>query len=167
MAEATCISISSYRGALTRGKRYDILERDHERAQIRVVGDNGRARWFPTACFDFSNHPLAMMHLYCVETPPEAQDPDDWNGWTEVTIKFSNGEFRWCIFITPQQLSQGIMTVPGTDVPWAYRNHHLIIMNEISDELIDAALREIDQQGDLIDCTKPLDPDEDADYEPY
>jgi hypothetical protein len=60
-----------YEHALTVGKPYLALEErvDAGMAQVRVVGDHGRTRWFPAACF---RHPHAPRIPALVPTDEDA-----------------------------------------------------------------------------------------------
>ncbi|WP_186380570.1 hypothetical protein [Brevibacillus brevis] len=40
-----CDFVGTYVNALTRGKNYEVLVEDYEKQQIKIVGDNHRARW--------------------------------------------------------------------------------------------------------------------------
>jgi hypothetical protein len=46
-----CTSTDTYGHALTRGKRYLVLEERADRSKLRLFGDHGRLRWFPSSCF--------------------------------------------------------------------------------------------------------------------
>lgn len=41
-----CNSVGLYVEALTRGKEYEVIAEDEEKEQIKILGDNNRARWF-------------------------------------------------------------------------------------------------------------------------
>ncbi|RUT29863.1 hypothetical protein EJP77_13675 [Paenibacillus zeisoli] len=41
-----CDYVGTYINALTRGKEYEVLVEDEEKQQLKIVGDNNRARWF-------------------------------------------------------------------------------------------------------------------------
>jgi hypothetical protein len=100
MSEVTCVDESVYSGALTWGKRYVLLARDEEKGKIRVLGDNGRTRWYPALCFDLEGHEVVRIESIKIddhyEVTPQRLD-------VEVTL--SNGERRWCFFVTPEGLS--------------------------------------------------------------
>ena len=154
MKEATCISEAVYSHALTRGKRYDLHEIDRRKQQVRIEGDHKRFLWIPMYCFDFDNQPVVQMMLYCIDDPDKIQDQHI--AMTEVTIKMSTGELRWCIFATPGHLAQHGDWIPETKVRFHFSMRHTIIINEITYVLIEKVLRYIDSQGELIECTLPL-----------
>ena len=51
----TCLEPREYAHALTRGKRYLVLEEHSDRHILRLFGDHGRLRWFPCVCFNDSD----------------------------------------------------------------------------------------------------------------
>lgn len=154
MAELICISESVYNGALTRGRRYAVISVNDR--QVRIKGDNGRIRWFPLYCFQGTEHTVPILSSFCLD--------DDITLSTdlpiEVTVQLSNGERRWCIFATPSALVNCGDWIAGTKVPFHYGNKHIILAKELSEDLIERILRYIDSQGELVECTLPLEMDE-------
>jgi|GEM_PF-671360 len=151
--EATCIDESIYSDALTRGHRYTIIDSDYKNSKIRIRGNNNRIRWYPLGCFDLNNEPVTKLLLFSVEDIDDELDaPLD---IAEVNIRLTTGELRWCWFVTPV----GALQLDNTDrihnlnVRFQYDNQHLIIMNKLTYETIEYALRHIDSQNKLIDCT--------------
>ena len=153
MNTMVCVSVSVYRDELTRGKQYDVLAIDGDKRKIRIQGDNGRTRWFPSYCFDQSNCSVPTLDTFNLDDPimPNEDSP------IEVTVQLSNGERRWCIFATPSALANCGYWIEGTQIPFHYGNRHVIIAKELSEDLILRMLHEIDRQGALVDCTVPLD----------
>jgi hypothetical protein len=154
LVEVTCISEATYPDALTRGKRYKLLALDEAKEQLQLVGDNQRTRWYPVQLFDFENHIVATLQSYTVDD----QIIDRNNAVVEVTVKLSTGELRWCIFATPRALTANGGWIPNTKVRWHYGNRHIIIANEITNDLIEIMLNHLDTQNELINCTIPLNP---------
>jgi len=154
----TCINVASYRNALTRGKRYEMLEINDGQGQVRLFGDNGRKRWYPANLFDFENNPISILERFCLDDPDPLDDP--FNASMEVTVKLSTGELRWCLFVTPKVLTQNGEFVPGTAVRFHYDIPNLIIVNEITPEIIENALKHIDSQNLLIRCSLALKADD-------
>lgn len=152
MNELICICESVYQGALTRGRRYTVLSKDDERRQIRIQGDNGRTRWFPAFCFSQGDQSVPTLARYQVDELT-GQDEDK---MVEVTVHLSDGERRWCIFATPMALANCGSWIEGTQVPFHYCNRHIIIAGELSEILIGRMLQYIDSQGELAECTLPL-----------
>lgn len=152
--EVTCIDQANYSEALTRGKRYQVLDRDDEKEQIRVRGDNQRHRWFSSHLFDFDNRPLLMMVSYTVDDEIE----DRTNAWVEVTITFNTGERRWCSFATPLALARSGDFIPTTNIYFHYDLQHIIVANELTVEWIGEMLKSIEAQNALVRCTRLLKP---------
>ena len=154
MSELVCVSESVYRGALTRGKRYVALGTDVEKRQVRIKCDNGRIRWFPAYCFGQDDRPVPILTAFHLDDPirPDEDTP------IEVTVELSNGERRWCIFATPSALANCGDRIDGTEIPFHYGNRHIIISRELSEDLVGRMLRYIDTQGELLECTLPLEP---------
>ena len=154
MNELVCVSESVYRGALTRGERYIVLGNDAEKRQVRIKCDNGRIRWFPAYCFDQGDRAVPMLTAFHLDDPisPDEDTP------IEVTVELSNGERRWCIFATPSALASFGDWIDGTEIPFHFGNRHVIILRELSEDLVGRILRYIDTQGELLECTLPLEP---------
>lgn len=157
MLEITCINVANYPNALTRGKRYELLEISENQEQVRLYGDNNRKRWYPANLFDFENRLVPMLELFCLDDLELSDNP--FNSDMEVTVKLSTGELRWCLFSTPNFLAQSGNFVPGTQARFHYNMPHLIVINQITPEIIEKTLRYIDTQNKLIACTLRLDPD--------
>ena len=157
MSEMICVSESVYRDALTRGKKYTVVAIDDKKRQVRIKGDNGRTRWFPTYCFDQSDRSIATLITFHLDDPirPHEDLP------IEVTVELSNGEQRWCIFATPSTLVSYGDWINGTQVPFHYGNRHIIIARELSEDFIGRMLHYIDSQGELVECTLRLEPIDD------
>lgn len=154
MNELVCVSESVYRTALTRGRHYMVLANDGEKRRVRIKGDNGRIRWFPAYCFNHSDMPVPTLATFHCDDPitPHKDLP------IEVTVELSNGERRWCIFATPSALACCGDWIEGTNVPFHFGNRHVVVAGELSNDLIERMLRYIDRQGELLECTLPLEP---------
>ncbi|MBZ0268860.1 hypothetical protein K8I85_11940 [bacterium] len=153
METLMCSSVSIYGHALTRGSRYEVVEADRLRCQVRLRGDDGRVRWFPSHCFARPDQPLPVMTEFTIDDPlPE----EGTSAPVEVTVRFVSGERRWCVFATPQALVRCGDWVDGTRVRFHARNRHVIVAAELSRELIGRMLRHLDAQGDLVECTLPV-----------
>ena len=166
MAEVTCVSAGVYSDALTRGKRYAILEVNKEKEQVRITGDNKRARWYPFYHFDFENHPIVSMKLFCLDDPIWDEDANN-SASVDVTIKFSNGERRWCYFMTPNALAQSGDWFPDTNTRFHYDfPSYAIFVTEITPEIIQRVLLHMEHDNKLMECTTLLKDynDEDEDF---
>ena len=150
MQEVTCINEATYSNNLTRGKRYDIVGLDEQKKQVRIKGDADRMRWYPLYCFNFNDDPIPLLQTFSIDDPDQIIDS------TEVSITFSTGEVRWCLFITPTTLAKSGDYVPDTQIQFHYSNKHLIIINEITSEIIQKTLHYLDTRNKLIECTFPL-----------
>jgi hypothetical protein len=73
----------------------------------------------------------------------------------EVVINFDDGRRNWCYFFTPQGASTAGDWLPGTEVRVHFGNPHMILISEISSELIEKTLRHIESKNLLESCTKP------------
>lgn len=147
--EIVCISVGTYREALTRGHRYELFALDPLRHQVRIRGDHGRTRWFPASHFDLEGAEASVIVRWQFDDPIDDEAMD----WVEVTVDLSDGSRRWCIFITPERIAQ-YLTRPGAE-PGMW-GAHIIAVLCISPETVERVLRELDQQGELIECTMPL-----------
>ena len=152
MTELVCVSESVYRDALTRGKLYTVFAFDEQNRQVRIKGDNGRIRWFPAYCFDQSHRSVLTLATFHLDYPIRSDEDLP----IEVTAQLSNGERRWCIFATPSVLARCGNWVEGTEVPFHYGNRNIIMAKELSKDLIERMLHYIDSQGELVECTLPL-----------
>ena len=152
MNEATCIRRSVFSNALTRGKKYFILETDDLKRQIKIQGDNKRVRWFPIYCFDLTGEDIPTLRRIKItdtitDFPTSAVD---------VEVELSNEQRRWCFFVTPDTLARNGDLLDGTDVRFHYGAPHMIVVSEISETIIKKALLEIESQGELIECTRQI-----------
>ena len=150
--KATCITESSYSEALTYGNRYEILGDDKEKRQLKVRGENGKIRWYPYDCFDLTGGEVPKLtRMVICDSLKESGD------WVEVEIELSDGQRRWCYFLTPELLAQqNGVTIGDAGSLLSYHAPHMIVVSTLSQEMIEQALRYIQSQGVLLDCTKPL-----------
>lgn len=153
MVEVVCVSESVYHSALTRGNRYRVLDIDVAKQQLRIQGDNGRTRWFPMYCFGQGDQHVPTLTGFHVD------DPIEWAqaSGIEVTVHFEDGERRWCILATPSALAGCGDLIDGTDVHFHYDlPRNFILVSNLSEDLIGRVLRHLESQGDLLQCTLPL-----------
>lgn len=152
MSKATCIGESVYGVALTRGRKYEILALDEAKRQVKVEGNSGRTRWFPVGCFDLTGADAPVLSGITVR---DALEPES-SGWVEVDVELSDGQRRWCWFVTPALLMNTGERLHGTDIQAVYGVPHLIVVNELTEEVVVRVLRHIDRQGELLNCTQPI-----------
>ena len=99
----------------------------------------------------------------------------------EVTVRVSTRRRRWCFFVTPGWLEAYMsgtlepkpidhngflihqITYMGASLTTQSGAHfeavhvpHMIIVPELTSEIIEATLKYIDSQGELKECTRPL-----------
>ena len=77
----------------------------------------------------------------------------------EVDIKTTNGENRWCFFFTPEGIAACGDFIEGTDVRIHHGASHMIVVSEISEKIIEAALKDIENRGVLRECTRAFNPE--------
>ncbi len=82
--------------------------------------------------------------------PYTIDDPisDPLTDTVEVTIDFG-GHKRWLFFITPLQLSAIGDCVEGTTVRMHLGELHMIVVSELTTEVIDRVLRQLHEEGQL------------------
>lgn len=73
----------------------------------------------------------------------------------DVALVTTEGKKRWCFFLTPEGMSACGDFIEGTEVRFHYGASHMILVSEISQEIIEAALRDIEKQGKVELCTIP------------
>ena len=73
----------------------------------------------------------------------------------EVTIEFPT-EKRWLFFVTPDLLASAGDFVGETKSRLHLGERHMIIVSEISPEIIDSVLRKLEVDGDLESRTLPI-----------
>ena len=74
----------------------------------------------------------------------------------EVRVSVEGGEDRWCFFITPEALASCGDWLPGTTARFHLGVPHMIVVTDLTAEVIRCALEEIDLQGALLRHTRPL-----------
>lgn len=74
----------------------------------------------------------------------------------EVTVTLTNEERRWCFFITPAALAACGDWVEGTTIRVHLGERHMIVVNEISVDIIERVLRQLQSDGELEQRTLPL-----------
>ncbi len=77
-------------------------------------------------------------------------------GAIEVTVSLLDGRKRWCFFIIPAAFHAAGDWIDGTQIRLHYGAPHMIVVSNISTDIIERALRHIDARGDLEVCTRAL-----------
>ena len=150
-AIATCVRVGVYADALTYGAEYAVLDHDIDKGQVQVRGDNGKKRWFPTYCFDMTGQPVVRLVRTTIDDPLDGPSVD-------VVLEFSDGHQRWCFFTTPEVLSQrgGDAQVDGERL-LHFGSRHMVVVSSITRAMIEQSLAYIESQGELLDCSRPID----------
>ena len=93
---------------------------------------------------------MASLKDFCIEDDlAEAE-----TGAIEVVVTMSDGTLRWCYFMTPAALASTGDLVPGTQVTLHYDAPYMIVVSEISADIIARVLKHLDQIGELVSCTR-------------
>ena len=75
-----------------------------------------------------------------------------------ATITLSNGERRWCYFMTPSSLAVCGDWIEDTHTCFQFGASHMVVVGaELTEDLITRAIRDIERRGELIACTRPVD----------
>ena len=69
----------------------------------------------------------------------------------EVTVTFTDGRFGWCFFMTPSAQATGGDWVDGTEVRVHLGVPHMIVVSEISQDIIERILRRMERDGELLE----------------
>lgn len=152
MNKVTCIRQSVYIKALTRGRKYEILAQDKTGRNVKIKGDNGRVRWYPILCFDVSGSDVPVIQY--IKITDEITYP--LTSFLDVDVSLTNGENRWCLFVTPELLMRIGEQLREVKVRIQYGIPHMIIVSELNEEIIRKTLHYIDNQVELLNCTLPV-----------
>lgn len=147
-----CNNVGSYFDALTRGKQYEVLAEDEAKEQIKVVGNNNLARWFKKYYFvpDGSSLPLLVKWTFDDTIKDSSEESLE---HIEVTVIFSTGEKRWCSLCTKVGLLDYIERNMDSSV---FLIDNQVIVKNFSKEVVNDALKRLDQQNQLLSSTIPL-----------
>ena len=151
----TCIRAGVYPDALARGRKYELLATSEDGRTVRVRGDNGRTRWYSTTCFDLASGPAPVLVSWQFDERVENALDD----LIHLSFVLDDGTRRWCTAVTPACLTRLLeqpYAEPGMHLP------HTIVVRSLAAEVVEQALRALDQQGELIAASLPLIHDEDA-----
>ena len=77
-------------------------------------------------------------------------------GAVEVTLTLLDERRRWCFFMTPDALQAAGDFVDGTEVRFHIGERHMIIVNELSRDIIERTLRHLANNGLLERHTLPV-----------
>jgi hypothetical protein len=148
---ATCVNVGVYAHALTYGDEYAILAGDTDRDQVKVRGDNGKPRWYPNYCFDMSGQQVVRLVRTTIDEPRDGLHS------VGAVLEFSDGQRRWCYFITPEMLSQlGGAVQFSSERLLSFHSPHMIVVSAITLETIEESLAFIESHGEILDCSLPI-----------
>lgn len=77
-------------------------------------------------------------------------------GAVEVTITMLGGEKRWCFFMSPDRLAQVGDYVEGTNIRLHLGVPHMIVVSEITEEIVEKVIAQLDAQGEISEHTIPI-----------
>jgi hypothetical protein len=167
MKEVTCIIKSR---ALTRGKKYPVLEKDEADRTVRVRGDDGRDRWSPMYCFDMTgdSHNLQPYTIWieAEHWPPERWPPADDN--TSVNVTFADGTRWYAWFFSYANIASQVAEDQETGeclsgkYVWAT---DMILVDEVSRPRIEEVVAHLIAEGtfdSVFDRLPDAEPDEDS-----
>lgn len=86
------------------------------------------------------------MQSFRIEDPLDQPS----QGAVEVVVTMDDGSERWCFFFDPDRLALVGDRIEGTEVRLHLGVRHMIVVSELSEEIIERALRQLDGGGDLL-----------------
>ncbi|WP_347216999.1 hypothetical protein [Chryseobacterium sp.] len=138
-----CNAIGVYSGQLTKRKSYIIEGIDSVSGNIRVCNDENKLKWYSKFYFSLNNEP----EIVSIHTDDEILD-DELEA-IEVTVKFSNNDKYWLVFITPKYLDE----ILNRETYFSIR--HFIIIKKLNEDSIRSTIYKLDEQNELIkNCRK-------------
>ncbi len=146
----TCRNATSYTEMLTRGKKYMVLDIDHNKSCVKIVGDNGKTRLFPLGSFDLDGNDVPMLVSWSFDDNIEEVKREDFLTWVEVTIEMSNGTKRWCKLLTAELISK-ILSLPSN---FGIYYPNMIIVKSFNYNDVDSMLKEMDENDELIGASQ-------------
>ena len=94
-----------------------------------------------------------LSRFFCNGSIPVSDD------FVDVTIEFTTGERRWCVFMAPRYAAR-LGTLLITPSGWSFRLRqgevHVHVIDELNETLIATALEHLDKHGALIAASLPL-----------
>ena len=147
-----CISVGSYKEALTRGKIYEVLDEEPEKEQVKIRGDNNRTRWYRKYYFDDPSCSVPVVESWKFDDTIQ-DDSENSLEQIEITITFNSGEKRWCWICTKAGLIDNIERNMDGCVLFF---ENLIVVKNLTQSVVNEAIYELDQQNQIIGATRPL-----------
>jgi len=146
----TCRNATSYRGMLTRAKKYMVLDIDYNKSCVKILCDNGKTRLFPLEFFDLDGNDVPMLVNWSFDDNIEDVKREDFLTWVEVTIELSDGTKRWCKLFTTEIISK-ILSLPNN---FGIYYPNIIIVKSFDYNDVDKMLKEMDENDELIGASQ-------------
>lgn len=146
---------------LTRGRQYELLALTPEKQFVRVRADKGRTDWYRAEFFDLSGGPVPVLVAWRFDEPVVEllSGLDETCNWVDIRLQFNDGTERWSQLITPDYLKR---TVESPSMPVFYAKQ-LIVVRDLLEETVEQVLVYLDEEGELLDYSTPLETTEDGD----
>ena len=74
----------------------------------------------------------------------------------EVTVTLTDEQRRWCFFITPAALLVAGDLLEGTETRVHFGEPHMIVVSDVTRDVIERVLRQLEADGKLVRRTLPL-----------
>ncbi len=153
METVVCSDGTLYPSLLTDGKKYVVVEWKEPKTELKIQDDQGDLRWIPRCYFDVSGTSAPML----VKTTLRDDVEDDSNPSTvTVDVMLSDGTSGWCFFTTPAALSELVETTVGDGDLHMYGEPNMIVVSDITQEIIDDTLAYLNTNGLLPSCIVPI-----------
>src|SRR4051812_43137741 len=99
-------------------------------------------------------HPATHPSIASYEIEDPLDRPEQ--GAVEVVLELADGQRRWCFFFTPERMSLVGDWVKGTQVRMHLGVNHMIVVAELSRDIIDRVLHELEASNLLLEHTQPM-----------
>jgi len=168
--EAICIITRDW-WALTRGRKYPILEEDEAERRVRVCGDDGQVRWSPMYCFDLTGDSRSLQP-YTLWIEAEHWEPGSWNpsdGNSDVIVTFADGTrwvasfFSYANIASLTRKNQITGECLSGKYFWA---SDMLLVDEVSRPRIEEVVAHLVAEGKFEWIFTPLPPEEEEEAEP-
>ena len=93
-----------------------------------------------------------MIKNICITDPIESHT----TGAIEVELDMDDSSKRWCFFFTPQGVAHCGDLIDGTNIRVHYGELHMFIVSNISKDIIEATLKKVENEGELLQRTLPF-----------
>lgn len=130
-----------YETALTYSQTYEVVAYKPEQHQYRVLGDNGRHRWFAAGLFVDPNEPTPKFTRF-------RADPHTFD--LEIDVWFDDGSWGWFHIATPEFVSRGVAS-NGQFRPGS----RIIYLATLEGLDVGATLKKLERDGELIELAQP------------